>query len=92
MKPLVVSVTRGDIRQGKRVSVSSCPIALAVSRSTGRAASVGPLSVVLYFGKTTRSRMVAHFHAPIEVTKFVNDFDGRKLVTPFTFSLTREVS
>lgn len=72
-----VFVTCADIRNGKRDSKQSCPVALAVKR----AAKTGEVTIGCRYA-SVRGRVVI---MPYSVGDFVRNFDKRFPVEPFEF-------
>lgn len=75
---VLVEVTQDDIHMGQRGDCSACPIALALNRRTNRKWNVGRLYASLADGKWS-------IDTPDEVRDFVDAFDYRNPVTPFSF-------
>ncbi len=78
-----IEVTQRDISRGERGSITHCPVALAIKRATRRGAcvsnecaSVGDEDIFL----------------PARVGKFIEAFDARKPVKPFTFIMRKPAS
>ena len=78
---MLINVTPEDITRGVRLSACSCPIALAIKRTTTDSASVTDHTI--YIG--TR-----HFATPQSVRRFIEYFDDARPVYPFTFILPTE--
>ena len=78
---LVVEVTAEDIREGARVSCTTCPIARAASRTTGAPAWVA----------YTHIQVAAPglFSTNDAARRFINDFDAGRPVEPQTFRFER---
>lgn len=88
-KPLVVNVTQEDIDKGEAASCSSCPIALALRR-------IAPLArvytdCVALAGELYSPKAILESHTfirlPEEAMKFIQTFDFRNHVSPFSFTL-----
>ena len=76
-----IYVTQNDIDTGIKRSYDSCPVALAVSRVVNRGKSfVGKRIIVPYVAGR-------HIDTPESVSKFVDDFDFDRPVSPFIFEL-----
>jgi len=81
-----IQVTQEHIDRGKRGSCGSCPIALA-----GKAAfpdyqiEVG-LTSMQFHDKLTFEHLFG-IYLPEKASKFIDDFDAERRVTPFEFDL-----
>lgn len=73
-----IQVTQKDILSGIAGDCSACPVALALFRATGADIKVGPEEIAV--GHST-------YISPLVVRDFVDAFDARKMVWPFTFEL-----
>jgi hypothetical protein len=75
-----INVTKEDIQNGKPIHISKCPVALAITRATGRTCEVD-LDAIYVDG-------LGLVYSPTEVVKFVRAFDDGKNVDPLAFDLT----
>lgn len=78
----LIDVTREDIEDGERDSCTSCPVAIAIQRATGKVASVDYGRLELPGCATIR--------LPDFVEKFTLDFDSGAPVEPFSFLIDLE--
>jgi hypothetical protein len=76
-----LTVTAEDIRDGKRESCSSCPMALALNRAGFETAYVN-----LWFVRESANGLPL-FSLSESAMQFVSDFDAGKPVQPATFVL-----
>lgn len=74
-----ISVTAADIAQGKVGDCGECPVALAMGR-----AFPGRRILADSYGLNVDDRQ---FPTPPMVDRFMQDFDRRRLVEPFTFEI-----
>lgn len=74
-----IAVTEQDIKEGRQGSYLSCPIALAIQRTT-EARSV-------LVGRRTANVDGTVFVLPASAEFFVGDFDAGESVEPFEFDL-----
>lgn len=74
-----VNVTAEHIANGRRGDCRSCPVALALRDAGVQGASVG-----LYFLMWDNKQAVPH---PLAVAAFIDRFDRRQPVAPFSFTL-----
>lgn len=82
---MTVHVTQEDINSGIRTNCDSCPIAIAMHRILGE-----PVEVVwhsAYIGSIGNCRTVS---IPRVATTFIQDFDGHRPVSPFSFDIDLE--
>ena len=85
-RTVVVSVTQEDIAAGEPCEALSCPVAIAIRRATGLRTYVDEDTIAL--GERYRGGpFVVSLPPPPEVTRFVDRFDHRRPVSPFTFTL-----
>jgi hypothetical protein len=75
-----VTVTRQDIRNGRRLDAAFCPVSFAVKRATG-SGRVFACSQCLEVDNEVIEP------APRSVARFVNAFDRGRPVKPFAFIL-----
>lgn len=81
---MTISVTQEDIDKGRPNSCGSCPIALAVRRSTGLLnASVSQSRIISWGGYKPRLDV----ETPAQAVDFIELFDSNEPVKPFTFEL-----
>ena len=84
---IMVSVTTDDIAKGKRLSTRCCPVALAIRRSLRKRVTVGVDSAAIYRKRVADDNIIATAKFPAEVTRFIYDFDDKRVVQPFDFVL-----
>ncbi len=73
-----IHVRRRHIEMGKRFSSRECPVALACAEVFGGVVSVSQWGL----------RSTDGFHTlPLPAQRFIDNFDSRKPVKPFTFVL-----
>lgn len=77
-----INVKQDDIKRGTRFTPTICPIALAIKRATRRKVSAGCGWIVFANGE--------YYNTPHEVRLFMDRYDSRLPVEPFTFDLTHE--
>jgi hypothetical protein len=82
-----VDVTQEDIEQGRSGSASSCPVALAVTRATGR--KCGVTQDYLYF-YGSKGQLLGGLALPPYVTRAIVQFDSTESMKPFSFKLTEQ--
>ena len=81
---MIIEVTQEDIEKGIRMSSLSCPIALALRRTTGRDLRVGHLHI--RDGENFSNGVIAH--STWSMQKFIDHFDSGEPVKPFRFRFT----
>ena len=85
-QPITVTVTQDDIDGGVRDDGWNCPVARSCRRVFGRPCYAVPKSIMVlkdwYSGHDYVFRNI-----PKSVQSFIADFDARKPVQPFTFTL-----
>jgi len=74
-----VTITEEDIAQGVRASPTQCPLARALSRTTGRRWSVGRWSAI------DAAQPLRHHVLTQEAAEFVYNFDCGNRVLPESF-------
>lgn len=77
-----VAILKKDIKQGEIGNPDSCPIALAVTRTT-KAKRV-------LVGERTLNIDGVEYEYPRSVSRFVARFDREQKVTPFAFRLRKK--
>lgn len=78
-----VVVTKEHIAAGRPLSEEHCPIALAIRRKPGFSkATVGH-----HFIFKDNHKAYPRFLMPIEVQTFINRFDSKQPVSPFSFDI-----
>lgn len=77
---MIIEVIQDDIDNGQRNRCRYCPIALALSRTTGKTWEVG-------YSNCSLMGHYNHLHLPDNATAFINLFDGGRTVRPFSFEL-----
>lgn len=82
--PLTIHVTQEDINSGIPKKCSKCPVALAINRATGLAATVK--FHPNYIGENEHDI----FMTPDCVIAFINKFDAGNHVSPFSFTITED--
>ncbi|QEM41480.1 hypothetical protein SEA_FORZA_11 [Gordonia phage Forza] len=89
---LTVTVTEDDIREGKKNSPLSCPIALAIRHSGPNVehACVGREDVSVEWAPPTRAsvRPRGEYRMPKEASEFIHRVDNGLAVEPFEFTMT----
>lgn len=88
METITIEVTQDDIDNGKPDRIDMCPIVLACRRAIpGRTSYVGECGdfITVYGGIG-----VIKYSLSKEAMKFINDFDYRNPVKPFTFVAERK--
>lgn len=90
MNNLKIEVTQDDIEQGTKRNCNLCPIALAITRVTGKQCFVIPEKIEVY---TTLSRVsrVLFYRPTKEAVDFMCAFDDGEEVQPFTFTAEKIV-
>ena len=79
---MTVSVTEEDIAQGARRSCTTCPVAIAVARAySEKIVWVNTCNITIGY---EMGKVVA---TPLEVKRFVLEFDAGEPVFPFEFTL-----
>jgi hypothetical protein len=84
-----ISVTKGDIKRGRRLTSLSCPIAHAVNRALGltkrstRYAGIGVRLATI----RTKKGTVLRAQLPEEARGFITIFDASGKATPLKFEL-----
>lgn len=81
MKPFKLSIKERHIRKGERKKASSCPIALAMLEARPKA-WVGVLGTFIDLGMKSKTYLV---RLPRKAENFILDFDGGRVVKPFSF-------
>jgi len=84
MKTLKVRVTREHIKMGKRVTLTMCPIALALKPLYPE---VSVDSYHIRLKRFTNTKPSVEVTTPRKASEFVQAFDGNLPVKPFTFTL-----
>lgn len=92
-----VEVTVDDIAKGQRHHCQACPVAIAVKRVFPEVTHVTiyEQEAIAYNPEPNRLNRVSNrtsSHLPVEVTEFIQTFDNKKEVQPFSFSLTLSVN
>jgi hypothetical protein len=82
---MLIKVTRDHIMRGVRVSVSGCPIGLAIQETTGFTYEVSHCHA-------HRSGDITVVRLPPSAKRFISDFDGGWEVSPFEFELPVEAT
>jgi hypothetical protein len=82
VRDITVDVTAGDIAAA-RPNVRECPIALAISRSIGRAVIVGARNASIH-----ESFVAGEVELPLQARIFVKDVDHGRTVKPMSFQLS----
>lgn len=86
MKTICVEVDEGCIRAGVRESCENCPVALGLVPhvADGVTVSVGEDKIVFYEQFVERSHCLV---TPSAVVQFIEDFDNKEPVSPFSFEM-----
>lgn len=87
MRTFIISVTQEDIDRGERSDPYYCPVARATQRATGRHAGVDEHTI---FGRIENGTNSMFAELPPEAKEFVEDFDMRRPVEPFSFEVSIE--
>lgn len=82
MKTYTVRVTAKDIENGKHNHCFECPVARAMRRATKK-----PLLVTTTAIEMIVRQYMKPFRLPDLVAKFIERFDAKKRVRPFTFKI-----
>tara|TARA_R100000656_G_scaffold104176_1_gene75951 strand:- start:17163 stop:17447 length:285 start_codon:yes stop_codon:yes gene_type:complete len=83
VEKVTVQVTEADIAEATPYTVDQCPVALAVCRALGaERTQVSTGRITVYHGEDRRAWTTPH-----EVRDFINRFDRRLPVRPFSFPL-----
>ncbi len=80
MKRIKVDVSKHDVRLGRRMSFTGCPVARSLSRSLNQRVWVSGLEILC-------DRGPAYIPTPERVKRFIERFDAQNPVKPFTFTL-----
>lgn len=76
-----ITVTKGDIRLGRKRDAGKCPVARA-ARRTMRSNKLTVDGVLIWSDNN-------YVRLPAKAIKFILDFDSRKTVKPFSFTVRR---
>lgn len=82
-------VNHYHIASGKRLSIDSCPFALALNDLIRANARLYSVMHHEHIWKDMQGNLVCYYH-PQEAQKFINDFDADKPVNPANFILVRK--
>lgn len=82
-----IEVTKADIKKGKREEVTRCPIARAIRREM----KATHLCVALEIDFRVKGKKFSA-ELPVKASKFIDKFDARMLVKPFSFYLRGELT
>lgn len=89
---ITVEVTKKDIKAGVPTNFFSCPLALAISRTTKKSVGIawGSKSYEdpLWYPMLFRDGKWSFIHLPMEVMEWMNAFDQKHEVTPMSFALS----
>ena len=84
---MLIEVTRGDVGNGQRFCSDSCPVAVAIKRSTGLA----HVSVAIeYVRLAAENRTHCLISLPFDVGERISAFDRGEGMEPFSFELELE--
>ena len=79
-----ITVTKRDIRLGRKHNCEGCPIARSIRRATGdRTIQVGCDNIFL------ANEKYVSIPLPLKVKKFIEAFDEGEAVKPFSFTMRR---
>lgn len=81
---LQVQVTGADITLGSRLTCRDCPISHAAYRAIKHRYAADVMGEELLF-LSRRGRLMATYWLPDEARRFIQRFDTREDVVPFTF-------
>ena len=94
---VLLNVTEEDIKNGKRHSARSCPVALSLSRGAKADASVGPYHASIYYLRRSRMSKLLRIKGkvgmtvlPDNVANWIHAFDLGAIVAPFQTELEFE--
>jgi hypothetical protein len=87
VKTVEISVTAEDIANGAISDCVACPIALAIGRVIPDAITVDVFTDHADFCDTVKFEPLADATLPDSAAEFINRFDNRREVQPFTFQL-----
>lgn len=79
-----VNVTQEDIDNGVRGDACNCPVALAIGRATEHKYVVMAWREILL---TIKCNIVYRIDTPRYVSNFIESFDAKRNVCPFSFNL-----
>ncbi|QGF20193.1 hypothetical protein SEA_SIXAMA_14 [Gordonia phage Sixama] len=92
MNDLTIFVSEDHIREGKKNSALSCPIALAIKGSDQEIGytCVGREDASVEWWKASNSKLIrrGEYKLPKEAQTFVHNVDNGLPVEPFTFTMT----
>ncbi|MEO8426010.1 MAG: hypothetical protein ABI651_02750 [Verrucomicrobiota bacterium] len=76
-----IRITQGDIDEGRHCCPCHCPVARAIRRDTGSAASrLAVCGAAIWIGRL-------HYRTPLDAFEFIYRFDNGDEVAPFEFEL-----
>lgn len=75
---MIIKVTKKDIKEGRPLTHTQCPIALAIKRQCGQG--------VLVHNNKTYVGLVIHKNTRA-MRNFIADFDNSRQVKPFSFRM-----
>lgn len=84
MRTVTVTVTAEDIASGEREKCERCPIALALRRATGEPKAYADAVMLAAISADENWFKGA---TPDKAFRFMCEFDGKKPVEPFTFTV-----
>lgn len=77
-----IEVTQEDIKNGHRRDAYRCPVALASKRATGFSVRATQVDITIEHDHNHRK-----FRTPLEVGRFIHEYDQALPVHPITFEL-----
>lgn len=83
MKTIQVEVGQELIDRGVQKDCSECPVALGISRNTGRFVTVSRGLITFSRGNS----FIGRVPTPASARAFIDDFDAGRPVSPFSFPL-----
>lgn len=78
---MLIEVTQEDIDKSERYSSCGCPVARALGRCLGYRVNVGYTAVIASSGEIIVQTL------PLEVQRFISEFDAELPVKSFSFEL-----
>lgn len=82
-----VEVTQEDIRSGNKKSATTCPLALAISRSAATTVTVGIQGITFWRIDKEWGYQGTEIKQPKDVADWRQRYDAGELVLPFGFTL-----
>lgn len=85
---MIITVTKTDIKKGKKESTTCCPIALAVKRKLKKPQLIYVFRDEIRFGRQWGNNYDNDIDLPKSAVKFIDKFDDGEKVKPFSFTLS----